>query len=384
MGVPLRVGIVCHHGYGGSAKIGLGVAIELARSGHTPTLFTKFPPYFRTTPPPGVSCRTLYPSTDRGGHPVEGFLTEWPQRDLEGLERLILEVIKQEGLDVLHVHYGLPFAFVAWRIKQTLGPAAPAMVLTLHGTDVTKVRPGSLEGFRYATALASFDALTTVSLSHAHLFTRIWHFPLPEVIPNFTRVKGAVPRSLDPGRARRLIHVSNFRQIKNLDGVVRIFAGISRKLDTELWLVGEGEEMAFVRGKLEQLGLLQQVRFLGLRPSVSEVFPEVDFLVMASRNESFCLVALEAMAFGLPVLAPKVGGIPEIVEDGATGLLYAPEDYEAAVERPLVALTDTGSYAGMSAAALKRAGQFDRPSVVSRYRTLYERFIKPAPPQKQV
>ncbi len=353
--------------------------MELVRTGHAPTLFTRFPPYFLATPPAGISCRHLYPHTPRSSHPA-ALVTEWPQKDLDGLKELILNVIKEEGLDILHIHYGLPFAFVALAIKEALGPLAPAVVLTLHGTDVTKLRPDSAKGNRFALTLASFSALTTVSLSHAHLFTRTWNHPRPQVIPNFTDVEPVVSRSLDSGRSRRLIHVSNFRQIKNLEGVVRIFAGIGRELATELWLVGDGDEMPRVRAAVKHFGLEKDVRFLGLMPSISSVLREADFFVMSSTYESFCLAALEAMASGLPVLAPRVGGIPEVVAHGRSGLLYPPADYDAAIHMALPVLTDASRYRKMSDAAVRQAARFEAGKVVSRYLALYRRVLKvPAP-----
>ncbi|MRR07907.1 MAG: glycosyltransferase, partial [Deltaproteobacteria bacterium] len=172
-----------------------------------------------------------------------------------------------------------------------------------------------------------------------------------------------------------VMHISNFRPIKDPCGVVHIFSRLRMTLNAELWFVGDGEEMEKVKALVGEEGLTGDVRFFGLLPDISRVVSRADLLIMSSTYESFCLTALEAMACGVPVLAPRVGGIPEVVRDGKTGFLYPPGDYPAAAEFAVSLLSKPGLYAQMSEEAAHRAQRFGQERVIALYEGLYSRVM---------
>ena len=241
----------------------------------------------------------------------------------------VLRVIAEEKLEVLHFHYAVPFAYVAERVRRCLGDEAPLLVGTLHGTDVSHCGQDPAVAPHLASVLLANDVLTTVSNSHAQLATSAFNLPRPpRVISNFIDLSRFRPSQkevvrLQPARPRRIVHVSNFRPVKDTPSMARIFLGIRQRLEAELWLVGGGEDLPVVRELLDHSDYAGDVCYAGLRPDVTPFLRGADLLLVTSRYESFGLVALEAMACGVPVLATRVGGVPEVVEHGRTGLLFS-------------------------------------------------------------
>jgi L-malate glycosyltransferase len=233
-----------------------------------------------------------------------------------------------------------------------------------------------------ARALRAIDQLTTVSECYARLATEVFRLPTPpRVIPNFvdlTRFRPLSYRERRPegriGRSR-IIHVSNFRPVKGPLDVARIFLRLHSRLPVELWLIGVGSGLPAMRAILNDGGAEEHVQYLGYREDVSEVLARADLLLMASRAESFCLAALEAMACGVPVLASAVGGLTELVEHGRHGLLYPLDDHEQAEQLGAQLLSDRHRYARMSRQAVCRARQFDREQIIGLYEDLYRDLI---------
>lgn len=373
----MRIGMMCHASFGGSARIGIELAMALARRGHCIHLFTHTAPKGYWDPELTIILHTLkQPETDACD--PTALYTDWPETDIQHYTEQILRVIYTESLDVLHYHYAVPFVFVAQRLRAHLGDAAPRLIGTLHGTDVSHFGKDPEMGPRMATALQSSDVITTVSNSHAELATNVLNLAQsPYVVRNFidlSRFRPDVCRLPDrwPHARSRLIHISNFRPVKDPCSMAHIFLGIRDRLDAELWLIGDGEEMAAVQAIFQQSDFADDVRYLGLQDDITSDLKQADLLLMTSQYESFCLVALEAMACGVPVLATNVGGIPEVVVHGDTGLLFPLGEHEQAVEMAVSMLSNPCEHQAMRQAAIRRARLFAVECVVPTYETLYQ------------
>ncbi len=372
----MRIGMMCHASFGGSARIGVELAMALGRRGHRVHLFTRTAPLGKWQPTPNVVLHTL-PYDEDNLHPA-ALHTDWSEDDLLSYTSLIRRIIATAGLDVLHFHYAVPFAFVAQRLRHKLGAATPLLVGTLHGTDVTHFGTMPVFGTQLAEAFQAIDVLTAVSVSHARLAASVFKLSKPpQVVTNFVDLSTFWPRASAHYHRRqasrpRLIHVSNFRPVKDSQSMARIFLSIRARLDAELWLVGSGEEMALVRSLLRQSAFAGDVRYLGLQRDVAPLFRQADLLLMTSRYESFCLVALEAMACGVPVLATRVGGLPEVVRHNRTGMLFPLGDHARAVDMAVNLLSDSPRYGKMREAAIRHARQFGDEHVVPAYEALYQ------------
>ncbi|NYJ06405.1 N-acetyl-alpha-D-glucosaminyl L-malate synthase BshA [Petropleomorpha daqingensis] len=366
----LRVGLLCHRGVGGSAMVAVGLARQLAARGHDVHVVARSTPPGLETPPPGVRVHRLTATDDV----TTRLDVDWTTAELHGLAELVASVVQRERLQVLHFHYAVPFAWVVQDVVRRLGEDRPAVVGTLHGTDVSVLGRRPAVRRRLEPALAALDAVTTVSDHHAALATRIFRLPEPpDVIPNFVDLDRFRTVAHPPahGRAPRLVHVSNFRQVKRPESMARIAGRVLAAAPSELWLVGTGERMPAVESILEDPIADGRVRLLGVRLDVENLLPHTDLLLVSSRMESFCLVALEAMASGVPVVAPRVGGLPELVEHGISGLLFEPGDEEGAARLVLVYLADPALQRRLSAGALTRARSLSTAAVIPRYERLY-------------
>lgn len=371
----LRVGLLCHRGVGGSVRMAIELGTELARQGCEIHMFARSAPMGMR--PAGIKLHTL------DGSSREAIVTpqldvQWSAAELDELTACVLSVVRLEQLDVLHFHYAVPFADVVDRIGQALGWRAPALVGTLHGTDVSLFGRHLRTRAILSSTLQRLDALTTVSRSHAALAAKAFGLKAaPHVIPNFVDTARFAPRSDDDepaSRRRRIIHVSNFRPVKQPESVAEIFTAVSQRRDAELWLVGDGAGVAKVQAHLGQAGI-SDARYFGLRNDVENILPHADILLVTSRAESFCLAALEAAACGVPVVAPRVGGIPEVVADGQTGLLYEPSNAQEAALAINRLLDEPELYARMRRQGVERAQALSRSTVAPQYLRLYRNAI---------
>jgi len=373
----MKIGIICHSSCGGSARIAIESAKELSHCGHEVHLFMRTPSFFLGEEQAGLFCHTLYATRAENEHP-SCLIKEWPDDEIEAMAKLIILVQKERGLDILHVHYLFPFVFVAQKVRHVLGGASPFMVATIHGTDVNIFGNDSDPGIAIAGALNCFDALTTVSQSHSRLFTQRFSLGRAvEIIPNFVDISHFRPKKHHVnGLKPVIIHVSNFRPIKEPVGVVEIFDRINGSRESELWLVGEGYETAKVMDMVKKRGMERNVVSYGLLMDISPVLSDADLLIVTSRYESFCLAALEAMACGVPVIAPYVGGLPEVVVHGETGFLFPYGDYSVAADFARTLLSEPEKYHTMSINAVNQAQRFDQMEIVKRYEELYKRRLK--------
>lgn len=379
----MRIGLLAHASFGGSARIASELSIELAQRGHQVHLFTRSQPFGGWEGQArGVRLHQLI-RHGQSLHPAS-LHTVWSPEELEEALGYLLAVIEAEKLQVLHFHYALPFAFLAAEVKRCLGRAAPLLVGTLHGTDVSVHGHDPVKGPQVRQSLGCLDRLTTVSASHARLATELFQLPEPPlVIPNFVDLKRfRFQASAGIHRKPRLVHVSNFRPVKDAASVAHIYLGLRARMEAELWLIGDGPEMAEVKAILEQSEFAGDVWYWGLQRDVASLLAQSDLLLMTSLSESFCLAALEAMACGIPVLATRVGGLPEVVRHGHTGFLFPPGDHATAVDMALQLLTDPVRHQLMRQAARRHARRYDAARVVPAYELLYQRLspvYRPAP-----
>jgi N-acetyl-alpha-D-glucosaminyl L-malate synthase BshA len=292
----------------------------------------------------------------------------------------MIEVAQLEKLDLFHVHYAVPHTMSALMAKQALGTRAPRLLTTLHGTDVTLLGSDSL--FRPLTQLAvhASDGLTAPSRWLADVARTTLGLPADvgiDVIPNFVDANLFSPGP-PTGRSttRVLTHVSNFRPIKRVDDVVRVFAAVRSQARVRLELVGDGPERPRVEALVRELGIEHDVRFHGETPDLVELYRASDVFLLPSASESFGLAALEAMACGVPVVAADVGGVPEVVVDGETGFLAAVGDVQGMARHVRLLLGDERLHARVSAAARRHAeSHFQIEPAIDRYEAAYRRLL---------
>jgi N-acetyl-alpha-D-glucosaminyl L-malate synthase BshA len=306
----------------------------------------------------------------------------------------MVEVTEYEGLDLLHVHYAVPHATSAYLARQILGDRAPKLVTTLHGTDITIV--GNDASYLPITrfSIEQSDAVTAPSQYLVEATRRELGIANGiEVIPNFIDTDRFVPGRqgrdhtlgwLFPDCERAdgwddtsvLVHVSNFRAVKRIDLVVQAFAKVAASRRAALVMVGDGPERGPAQALVRSLGLQKRCVFLGNREDCVPILQAADLFVQASDSESFGLAALEAQACGVPVVSTAVGGVPEVIVDGTTGLLVAAGDADALAQAALALLGDRARWERMSAASRESAAaRFARAAAVSSYEACYRRVL---------
>lgn len=368
----MRIAILCHAGCGGSGLVATRSAYELARRGHEVHVFSRRKPFaYRDHP------RLILHVLKTGHESDQGALrTAWSDNEQQLLLRRLRSVAAALPLDLIHFHYAVPFAFLIDQFKRTaLGSSTP-VIGTLHGTDVSVSETYPQQRARLHDALSRVDALTTVS--HDYARRALFAFGLlrrPRVIPNFIDLPRIAAHQMVEARGNDgptiMVHMSNFRPVKDPLTTVRIFAGVRKTLDAELWLIGDGSEMTGVRRLVAQQCLERHVRFYGFQADVLPFLQKADVMVLSSREESFGLAALEAMACGVPVLAPDVGGLPEVIVDGHTGYLYPPDDIDRAIALAIDLVSSPARRQAMVAAGVAHAKHFDRKLIVTLYEQLY-------------
>jgi N-acetyl-alpha-D-glucosaminyl L-malate synthase BshA len=374
-GGTLKIGISCYPVYGGSGVVATELGIELARRGHEVHFITYAQP-FRL---PYFVDRIYYHEVEVPSYP----LFEHPPYNL-ALSVAIQNVTEQHGLDLLHAHYAVPHATSAWVAKEMLGRPDFRIVTTLHGTDITLV--GQDPSFRAITkfSIQKSDGLTAVS-EYLRRET-VEHFQIaPEairVIPNFVDLekysRTAYPchRSKFSLEGEKIVtHISNFRSVKRVEDVVRVFSLIHRRMPSRLLLVGDGPDRGKVQQTAESEGVTDRVLFLGKQNSVAELLACSDLFLLPSETEAFGLVALEAMACGVPVVATNVGGIPEVVTSALSGRLTAVGDVDAMASAGIELLSDAALWAESSTAARADAERFSAERVVPEYEHYYEEVL---------
>ena len=375
----MKIGITCYPTYGGSGAMATELGIALAARGHEVHFITYQQP-FRL---PSFLPRIFFHEVEVGRYP----LFEYPPYDLALAVRMH-EVVRDQQLDLIHCHYAIPHATSAWIAREMLRAQGSDLrvVTTLHGTDITIVGQDP-----------SFHAITKFSIERSDRITAVSEYLRKEtvaafgctgcqveVIHNFVDPtvydRAAYPHALAPlvGSDRKiLIHISNFRAVKRVRDVVRVFARVRREMPSVLVMVGDGPERVDAEQEARQLGVEHEVHFLGKIETVAPLLASADLFLLPSQSESFGLSALEALASGVPVVASRAGGLPEVVRDGETGALCAIGDVEGMAGAAAHILGDPARWRTMSGAAAADARErFALDAVVSRYEALYERAVR--------
>jgi len=371
----VRIGITCYPTYGGSGAVATELGMALARRGHEIHFITYQQP-FRL---PSFLPRIYFHEVDVGRYP----LFEYPPYDLALAVRMH-EVVLAHKLDLLHVHYAIPHATSAWIAREMLAPTRPdiRVLTTLHGTDITIV--GQDPSFHAITkfSIEQSDGLTAVSRFLQRETVRAFGCTgcEIEVIPNFIdpqvydRAKyNAALRDQVAASDRVLMHISNFRPVKRVRDVVRIFARVRQEIPSVLVMVGDGPDRVHAEAEARELGVDDRVFFLGKIEAVAPLLSAADLFLIPSQSESFGLSALEALASGVPVVGSATGGLPEVVRDGETGALCEVGDIDAMAAAAIDMLRDRDRWEEMSTLAARDARErFALDDVVEQYESFYD------------
>jgi N-acetyl-alpha-D-glucosaminyl L-malate synthase BshA len=372
----VKIGITCYPTYGGSGVVATELGIELADRGHDVHFITYLPP-FRLA---GRESRIHYHEVTVTNYP----LFEFPPYDL-ALATRMAEVAEIYNLDLLHVHYAIPHSVSALLARQMLASRGRRLpfVTTLHGTDITLV--GLDRSYLPITRFAIDQSDGVTAISHYLRAKTLEEFGVDrpvEVIANFVNCDLYLrkPEWVADQRHRYaregeslLIHLSNFRPVKRALDAVEIFSRVAKQIPARLLMVGDGPDRAACERLAHRSGILDRVDFMGKLERVDELLPLTDLMLMPSEMESFGLVALEAMACEVPTIATLVGGVPEVITNGETGLLFDVGDVDAMAAGALSLLRDPERRAAMGRAGRRDAQQrFCSTRIIPQYEKYYE------------
>ncbi len=374
----IKIGIVCYPTFGGSGVVATELGKALAQEGHKVHFIT----YSQPSRLDFLNENLFYHEVSIRSYP----LFEYPPYEL-ALASKMVSVVKNEKLDLLHVHYAIPHASAAYMAKQILkshGINIP-VVTTLHGTDITLVGKD-----------ASYEPVVTFSINQSDGVTAVsedlrketyLHFKITneiEVIPNFIDLekfkkqkKDHFKKAICPNGEMLIVHTSNFRKVKRIGDVIKVFNNIHKEIPAKLLMIGDGPERAGAEEQCRELNIGQDVRFLGKLEAVEEVLSVADLFLMPSEKESFGLAALEAMACEVPVISSNTGGIPELNVDGVTGFMSRIGDVEDMTKKALIVL-DKNNLPKFKENALKRAQEFDISRILPLYEAYYQKVMEKA------
>ncbi len=372
----MRIGIVCYPTYGGSGVVATELGLALATKGHQIHFIT----YKRPVRLTHFQENIFFHEVNTEEYP----LFDYAPYDTTLTSKLV-DVIKYEKLDLLHVHYAIPHATVAYLAKQILadeGIYIP-VVTTLHGTDITLV--GSDRSFAPVVAFSinKSDGVTAVSRQLRHQTCEQLHINREiEVIYNFidfgrfSRLnKEHFRKAIAPEGEKILVHTSNFRKVKRIEDVILIFDIVQRKIPSKLLLVGDGPERPKLERMCREMGLFEHVRFLGKQDAIEEILAVSDLFLIPSANESFGLAALEAMACQVPVISSNAGGLPEVNINGVTGFISDIGDVESMATNALLLLENEEMLNTFRKNAYEQAGRFDISIILPQYEAYYEKVV---------
>ena len=375
----MKIGITCYPTYGGSGAVATELGIALASRGHEVHFITYQQP-FRL---PSFLPRIYFHEVDVGRYP----LFEYPPYDLALAVRMH-EVVQTHGLDLLHVHYAIPHATSAWIAREMLREARSdvKVITTLHGTDITIV--GQDPSFHPITkfSIEKSDRITAVSqFLRQETFNAfgctacsvevIYNFIDPEIYDRskYPRLLG---EQLNGGR-RVLMHISNFRPVKRVRDIVRVYARVREAVPSVLVMVGDGPDRVDAEAEARSLGVEKDVHFLGKLDAVAPLLAGADLFMLPSQSESFGLSALEALASGTPVVGSRAGGLVEVVKEGVTGALCEVGDLDGMAAAAIEILSDRDRWQIMSGdAAADARARFSRDDIVRQYEALYEDAVR--------
>lgn len=366
----MRIGIVCYPTYGGSGVVATELGKALADKGH----LIHFISYAMPMRLDGYLGNVFYHEVEVTNYPLFEFPLYTPS-----LASKIVEVARFEKLDLVHVHYAIPHAISAYLARQILGNGLK-VITTLHGTDITLVglEPSFLPVMKFS--IEQSDAVTAVSRFLREKTTTNYGINKDiTVIPNFVDTKkyariqcDTIKEKFAPRGEKILVHVSNFRAVKRVPDVIRIFGEVHKKVPCRLLLAGDGPDRSACELLTRELHLQEYVRFLGKQQELVPILSAADLMLMPSQSESFGLSALEAMACEVPVVSSSVGGLPELQVHGETGYIAEIGDIDRMARYAIDLLTNEAKWKLFSAACRKRAVEhFDVHTIVKQYEDAY-------------
>jgi len=376
----MKIGIVCYPTYGGSGVMATELGIGLAKKGHEVHFIT----YKRPARLSHFTENVFYHEVDTD---EEYPLFEYTPYDTALTSKLV-DVVQYENIDILHVHYAIPHAAVAYMAKKILltqGRYLP-VITTLHGTDITLVGKNKSFAPVVQFSINKSDGVTAVSNSLRQQTYDNFNITRPiEVIYNFIDFsrfrksnKDHFKKAIAPNGERILIHVSNFRKVKRTEDVVKIFAIVNKEMPSKLLLIGDGPERRNAEELTRALDLEDDVRFLGKQDAIEELMAVADLFLIPSEKESFGLAALEAMACEVPVISTNAGGLPEVNIHGETGYLSDVGNVEEMGYYAVSILKDDAVLQQFRANALAQAKRFDIDVILPIYEAYYEEILKSA------
>jgi len=371
----MKVGIVCYPTHGGSGVIASELAISLAKKGHEIHIVSYAPPFRLRSFHPNIFIHEV----EVASYPI----FKYPPYAL-GIATKLVELVEDYHLELIHAHYAVPHAASAYLAKQILNAHSVKTITTLHGTDITLV--GADHSFHRVIKFAIEKSDGVTAVSH-YLKTRtIEEFDIRReirVIYNFVdtakteQMSAVCKREAFAARDEKIImHASNFRAVKRVGDVVRVFAQIRESIPAKLVLIGEGPERLFIQQLVKELKLTKDVCLLGAQDDTEPLFMCADLFILPSELESFGLTALEAMACGVPVIATETGGLPEVITHGETGYLLPIGDIRQMAKKAIHLLSNTEQHRLFKKQARKRAQQyFNANQIIPQYEAFYQEIV---------
>ncbi|CAM3869608.1 MULTISPECIES: N-acetyl-alpha-D-glucosaminyl L-malate synthase BshA [Flavobacterium] len=373
----MKIAIVCYPTFGGSGVVATELGLELARKGHEIHFITYSQP---------VRLALL----NQNIHYHEVHVPEYPLFHYQpyelALSSKLVDMVKLHGIEVLHVHYAIPHAYAGYMAKKMLeedGIRIP-MVTTLHGTDITLVGNHPFYKPAVSFSINKSDVVTSVSKSLKEDTYRLFDIKNDiKVIPNFIEISKERLDENDPchrslmatAEEKVLTHISNFRKVKRISDVVKIFYEVQKTIPSKLMMVGDGPEKEAAENLCVELGIHNKVIFFGNSNEIDKILCYTDLFLLPSETESFGLAALEAMACGVPVISSNSGGLPEVNKDGITGYLSNVGDIEGMSKNAIYILKDDVKLNAFKKNALKEASEFDIKKILPLYEEVYQTAI---------
>jgi len=372
----MNIGIVCYPTFGGSGVVATELGKALAKNGNQVHFITYRQPFRLDM----VTENLFYHEVSISNYA----LFDYPPYELS-LTNSLVDVALYEHLDILHVHYAIPHASAAFMAKQILASKGIHLpfITTLHGTDITLIGKDASYNEVITFAMNQSDAITTVSESLKQ--DTIDHFRVNKeitVVPNFICLENHLHKKDDglrklyaPNGEKIVMHISNFRKVKRMDHVIKVFEKIRQKVPAKLLLVGDGPERHNVENLCRKLNVYQDVKMLGKLKETYRALSMADIFLLPSKTESFGLSALEAMASGVPVISTNSGGLPEVNIHGETGMLSEVGDIEGMAMNAINLLSDDLTLKDFSRKAKLRAEKFDIRRILPKYEGLYRKVL---------
>ena len=375
--MKMKIGIVCYPTFGGSGVLATELGLALSDKGYEV--------HFITYEQPVRLTQSFHPNIYFHEVKVPTYpLFDFPPYET-ALASAMVNVIVNQKLDILHLHYAIPHASAAYFARQILkktGNDIP-FITTLHGTDITLVGRDTTYAPVVTFSINESDAITAVSQNLKEETYRSFKIEKEiHVIPNFVDIKrfhqtdkDHFKQMLSPGGERILVHVSNFRKVKRVDDVIRIFERVNKEIPSKLLMIGDGPDRQSAEDLARTLGVYNDIRFLGKQEQISEILSIADLFILPSETESFGLSALEAMACSVPLISTNAGGLPEINIEGKTGYLSDVGDVDAMAQHAIYILSNDERLQQFKKAAIAQARKFEKLHIIPQYEKLYCKVI---------